>query len=182
MFLKNAICWQTFLPLFGFHIIFQSYPSFFTGFRPTWILGFIKQKYVDLALCDLIDTSHTRFVKCFIASFSDKVNKFFKLCHFTITNEFQKSNTVCDALRNLVPFVQFKKCEKHPWRSVNFNQVTKSNTPPWMFFTFFKLYKWYQIAQNITYSSLIAQLLNCFWQEIGQSLLAYWCKFNLHLF
>ena len=21
----------------------------------------------------------------------------------------------------------------------------------WMFFTFFKLYKWYQIAQNITY-------------------------------
>ena len=28
---------------------------------------------------------------------------------------------------------------------------TKSNTPPWMFFTFFKLYKWYQIAQRITY-------------------------------
>ena len=28
---------------------------------------------------------------------------------------------------------------------------TKSNTPPWVFFTFFKLYKWYQIAQNITY-------------------------------
>ena len=28
---------------------------------------------------------------------------------------------------------------------------TKSNTSPWMFFTFFKLYKWYQIAQNIAY-------------------------------
>ena len=28
--------------------------------------------------------------------------------------------------------------------------VTKSNTPPWMFCTFFKLYKWYQIAQRIT--------------------------------
>ena len=28
---------------------------------------------------------------------------------------------------------------------------TNSNTPPWMFFTFFKLYKWYQIAQRITY-------------------------------
>ena len=27
---------------------------------------------------------------------------------------------------------------------------TKSNTPPWMFFTFLKFYKWYQIAQNIT--------------------------------
>ena len=28
---------------------------------------------------------------------------------------------------------------------------TKSNTPPCMFFTFFKLCKWYKIAQNITY-------------------------------
>ena len=28
---------------------------------------------------------------------------------------------------------------------------TKSNTPPWVFFTFFKLYKCYQIAQGITY-------------------------------
>ena len=26
----------------------------------------------------------------------------------------------------------------------------KSNTPSWVFFTFFKLYKWYQIAQRIT--------------------------------
>ena len=40
----------------------------------------------------------------------------------------------CDALCNLVQFAQFKKREKHPW----------------MFFTFFKLYKWYQIAQRIT--------------------------------
>ena len=30
--------------------------------------------------------------------------------------------------------------------------LTKSNTPPWVFFTFFGLYKWYQIAQRITYS------------------------------
>ena len=29
---------------------------------------------------------------------------------------------------------------------------TKSKTLPWVFFTFFKLYKWYQIAQRITYS------------------------------
>ena len=27
---------------------------------------------------------------------------------------------------------------------------TKSNTPSRVFFTFFKLYKWYQIAQSIT--------------------------------
>ena len=29
---------------------------------------------------------------------------------------------ICDALRDLVPFVQFKKREKHPWRSVNFSK------------------------------------------------------------
>ena len=28
---------------------------------------------------------------------------------------------------------------------------TKINTPPWVIFTFFKLYKWYQIAQGTTY-------------------------------
>ena len=27
----------------------------------------------------------------------------------------------------------------------------KINTPPWVFFMFFKLYKWYQIAQRITF-------------------------------
>ena len=30
---------------------------------------------------------------------------------------------------------------------------TKSYTPPWVFFTLFKLYKWYQILQSITYST-----------------------------
>ena len=30
---------------------------------------------------------------------------------------------ICDAKRDLVPFVQFKKHEKHPWRSVNFSKA-----------------------------------------------------------
>ena len=30
---------------------------------------------------------------------------------------------ICDALRNLVPFIQFKKREKHPWKSVTFSKV-----------------------------------------------------------
>ena len=39
--------------------------------------------------------------------------------------------TICDdALRDLVPFVQFKKREKH------LCNVNKRNTPPWVFFTF----------------------------------------------
>ena len=29
--------------------------------------------------------------------------------------------------------------------------ITKTITPPWVFLTFFKLYKWYQIAQSIVY-------------------------------
>ena len=34
------------------------------------------------------------------------------------------TETMCDALSDLVPFVLFKKREKHPWRSVNFSKVT----------------------------------------------------------
>ena len=30
---------------------------------------------------------------------------------------------ICSALHDLVPFVQFKKREKHPWRSVTFSKV-----------------------------------------------------------
>ena len=30
---------------------------------------------------------------------------------------------ICGALRDWVLFVQFKKREKHPWRSVNFSKV-----------------------------------------------------------
>ena len=64
--------------------------------------------------------------------------------------------SVRDVLRDLVPFIQFKKREKHPWRIVTFSKAlarnfTKSNTLPWVFFTFLKLYKWYQITQRITY-------------------------------
>ena len=56
-----------------------------------------------------------------------------------IVTETASCSSICDALRNLVPLVKFKKRE---------------NFPSWvffMFFTIFKLYKWYQIAQNITY-------------------------------
>ena len=36
---------------------------------------------------------------------------------------------------------------------------TKSNPPPWVFLTFSKSYKWVQIAQSITYDSLIYYIL-----------------------
>ena len=68
-----------------------------------------------------------------------------------------------DALRDLVPFVQFKKRENYLWRRATFSKswnVTKSNTPPWEFFAFFKLYKWYHIAQSITYIQLSAKIID----------------------
>ena len=66
---------------------------------------------------------------------------------------------ICDALQDFSPFVPFKKREKYPWRTVTFSRFqagdcnfTKSNTRPWVLFTFFKLYKWYKIAQSIIYN------------------------------
>ena len=52
-------------------------------------------------------------------------------------NQFNK----CDALRDLVPFVQLKKREKYPWkcatlRKVTFSNFTKSNSPLRVFFKF----------------------------------------------
>ena len=73
---------------------------------------------------------------------------------------------ICDVLRDLVSFVQFKKREKHPWRSITLSKVagylynlknvknthggvlflvklqeacnfTKNETPPWVFFSVF---------------------------------------------
>ena len=41
----------------------------------------------------------------------------------------------CDALRDLVPFVQFKKREKHPCRSFNFSKVA-GNAPQWYYCSF----------------------------------------------
>ena len=53
-----------------------------------------------------------------------------KIIRFTDLIEEKK----CDSQ---LSFAQFKKCEKHPWRS-EFN-YTKSKTRSWMFFTFFEI-------------------------------------------
>ena len=67
--------------------------------------------------------------------------------------------SVCDVLCDLVQFAQFKKREKHPWRSVTFSKVAgfqaatllKVTLLHGFFFMFLKLYKWYQIAQRTTF-------------------------------
>ena len=45
---------------------------------------------------------------------------------------------------------------------------TKINTPPWVFFTFFKLYKWYQNAQRIKFVPVF-YLIYIFWQYYGNT-------------
>ena len=50
--------------------------------------------------------------------------------HFIAVFFHRKNIIICGALRDLVPFVQFKKREKHPWRSVLACNFTKGNTPP----------------------------------------------------
>ena len=54
-----------------------------------------------------------------------------------------------DALRQLVLFALAR----------NFN---KSNTLPWVFFMFFELYKWYQIAQSVSYKHSNYSFVNVF--------------------
>ena len=53
-----------------------------------------------------------------------------------------------------IQFIQFKKRENR-WRNVTFSNFasacnfTKRSTPLWVFFIFFRLHSWYQIAQPI---------------------------------
>ena len=54
----------------------------------------------------------------------------------------------CDALRDLVPFLQFQKRKKHPWRSVTFSKVAG----------FLKLYKSRKASQMHLELSFLA---NC---------------------
>ena len=53
---------------------------------------------------------------------------------------------ICAIWYNL--FGQFKKREKHLWRS---KVAGKSNTLPWVFTSLFKFYKWYQIVQSVSF-------------------------------
>ena len=66
-------------------------------------------------------------------------------------------------MRNSLPFVQFKKREKHPWKSNTFSEVARFSLQLCQkyyssmgVFTFFKLYKWYQLAQSFSYDTFVA--------------------------
>ena len=102
-----------------------------------------NRKHLKEALC-LWDAFLSRI--CNIGGANHELNWKEELALFWLKWHIPYNFATCPALRDLVPFVQFKKREKHTRRSVTFS----SNTPPCVFFTFFKLHKWYQITQNIT--------------------------------
>ena len=66
---------------------------------------------------------------------------------------------IWDALRDWVIFVQFKKLNKHPWRSVTFEtcKLTVALRNRW--FSRFLTFKWNQIAQSITYVGILVWIL-----------------------
>ena len=58
---------------------------------------------------------------------------------------------ICDALRDLVPFVQFKKREKHPWTSVTFCRLkTATLLKVTLLDGCFSLFKIVQMVPNCT--------------------------------
>ena len=72
--------------------------------------------------------------------------------------EINLQHHISDALHNLVPFAS----------ACNFSKI---NTPPWVFFMFFKLYKCYQIAQRIThyYMFIAKRLTNLTWLKLPRN-------------
>ena len=66
----------------------------------------------------------------------------------TASSVLTHSKAICDVLRDLVPFAQFKKRENTHGGVL---LLVKLQVFSFMdFLTFFKLYKWYQIAKSIT--------------------------------
>ena len=76
--------------------------------------------------------------------------KDFKTLPFTSVYSFYETED-CDALGDLVLFVDLKNMKNtHGGELLLVKLQASKHTQPWVFFTFFKLFKWYQIAQNIT--------------------------------
>ena len=67
----------------------------------------------------------------------------------------QHQSHIYDDLHDLVTFAQFKKHEKHSWRSVTFRRVAALIHG--CFSVFFKLHKWYQIVQRISCKQVFAR-------------------------
>ena len=98
--------------------------------------------------------------------------------HKNFVDNCSSFQPMCDALCDLCHLYNLKKTIKKPMEvlllvklQASTRNFTKSNTPPWVFFTFSKLYKWYQIAQNV----ILFNLLSSWHQEIEHYYFHIWC-------
>ena len=88
------------------------------------ILWYIRiQKFQTLEhikyLKQRIKFLNQKFLKLQVVN--DETKPYFKFFLIPI-NYLKPCLKICDALRNLIPIVKFKKLEKHPLRSVNFSK------------------------------------------------------------
>ena len=76
---------------------------------------------------------------------------------------------ICDVLRDLAPFVQFKNCEKTHGGVlllVKLQALLKVTLLHGCFSRFFKLYKWHQIEQRITFCQVFPLCYLCSMHKI----------------
>ena len=109
--------------------IFSVWSISFTCYDPEehWFYFFaeIMRRNYDFCCSSSISINPTSHLKLYLI--------FYQMLLWCFCFSFCYPIIICDALRNLVSFAQFKKSEKYPSRSVNFNKVAG--------FAFFKLYK-----------------------------------------
>ena len=108
------------------------------------------------------------FNRCIISKFSS-VGKFVRGFETSVTLQVLWAR-VREALNTTIPEKNPRKpCWIRTAGGLRTLAVTSQppptllNTPTWFFFTFFKLYKWYQIAQHTTFSNLCNHCYKSTW-------------------
>ena len=74
----------------------------------------------------MVFSIHSILARKFSSSAKSISRNLKKLLSFFFSNTLKQGFgffSKCDALRDLVPFIQFKKREKYPCKSVNFSKV-----------------------------------------------------------
>ena len=116
----------------------------------TWLQIHERPDYVAVCIAssEFLQNSHYILKRAYILicdSFygSERMELLIKhWLHHHQPNFSTEKNLIWDALRDMVPFVQFKKHKRTPvdecyfWWSCRACNFTKSNTSPWVFFTF----------------------------------------------
>ena len=93
--------------------------------------------------------------------------KFIQTYLVSVTNPATQQRCICDALRDLVPFVQFQKHEKHPWGSVNFIKVAGQSLETLLHGCFSRFSNW----ANVTKSRNASHLGRC-----QKSMVEHFCE------